>query len=425
MIQVQRLASKAVAEVLAGRSLDRVLKKTWSQHGAALTASEHGAIQDISFGSLRFYGELKAILAKLVARPLQDADIFALLIVALFQLRYSKAASHAVVDHAVKTVEAIGKPHLKALVNAVLRNYLRQSETLSAALHDDLEARFSYPAWWIDTVRAQYPQQWESILSVGNQHPPMTLRVNRRRCDVSAYLQQLADAGIAASLGEHGAIILAHPIGIERLPGFADGMASIQDQGAQYCAHLLDLAPGQRVLDACAAPGGKTGHILEFADVELTAIDKDAERLSQVSDNLHRLKLTAKLMAADATKLEKWWDKQLFERILCDAPCTASGVVKRHPDIKWLRRAADVASFAQQQAQLLSALWRTLTPGGKLLYATCSIFADENQGQVAAFCRQHSDAELLPLPGASADGLQLLPSDASDGFFYALLQKRS
>ena len=425
MIFVQRLASKAIAEVLAGRNLDRVLKKTWSQHGAVLTLSERGAIQDISFGSLRFYGELKAILAKLVARPLQDPDIFALLVVTLFQLRYSKAASHAIVDYAVQTTEALGKPHLKGFVNAVLRNYLRQSDTLFAAIQSDVEARFSYPAWWIEKVQAQYPNQWESILDAGNRHPPMTLRVNRRRASVEGYLQQLADAQIAAVRGEHEAIILEHPIGIDRLPGFADGVVSVQDQGAQQAAHLLDLAPGQRVLDACAAPGGKTGHMLELADVELTAIDKDAERLSQVKDSLKRLNMEGKLKVADATKLDKWWDKRGFDRILCDAPCTASGVVKRHPDIKWLRRAADVASFAQQQTHLLSALWQTLTPGGKLLYATCSIFADENQGQVATFCRQHSDAELLPLFGASADGLQLLPSETSDGFFYALLRKHS
>ena len=424
MILVQRLASKVIAEVLAGRNLDRVLKKSCSQNGAALTSGERGAIQDISFGSLRVYGELRAILAKLVSRPLQDPDVFALLIVTLFQLRHSKAAAHAIVDHAVQTTAALGKPHLKGLVNAVLRNYLRQSATLSVAIQGDVEARYSYPVWWIDKVQSQYPRQWESILTLGNQHPPMTLRVNRRRCDAQTYLQQLAEAGIAASLGEHGAIILAHPVGIERLPGFADGVVSIQDQGAQYAAHLLDLAAGQRVLDACAAPGGKTGHILELADVELTAIDKDVERLSQVSDNLIRSSLKAKLKAADATKLENWWDQQPFDRILCDAPCTASGVVKRHPDIKWLRRAADVASFAQQQTQLLSVLWQTLTPGGKLLYATCSIFADENHRQIIDFCRLHPDALLLPLSDANPEGLQLLPSESSDGFFYALLQKR-
>ena len=424
MILVQRLASQAVAAVLAGRNLDRALKKIWSQHGAEISPSERGAIQDISFGSLRCYGELKAIFEKLVSRPLQEPDVYALLITTLFQLRHSKAASHAVVDHAVQTAEALGKPHLKGLVNAVLRNYLRQSETLAAAIQHDVEARYSYPVWWIDTVRAQYPEQWESILIAGNQHPPMTLRVNRRHYDPSAYLKLLADAGIAASLGEHGAILLAHPIGVERVPGFREGAASIQDLGAQYAAHLLDLAPGQRVLDACAAPGGKTGHVLELADVDLTAIDKDAQRLSQVSDNLNRLSLKARLNAADATQLDQWWDKQPFDRILCDAPCTASGVVKRHPDIKWLRRPADVASFAQQQVQLLSVLWKTLTPGGKLLYATCSIFADENQRQISEFCRLHSDARILPIANASPDGLQILPSDSSDGFYYALLQKR-
>ena len=424
MILVQRLASKAIAEVLAGRNLDRVLKKTWAQHSATLTPSERGAIQDISFGALRCYGELKAILAKLMTRPLKEPDIFALLVITLFQLRHSKAASHAIVDHAVQTSVALGKPHLKGLVNAVLRNYLRQSETLSAAIEGDVEARFSYPAWWIEKVQAQYPAQWEAILMAGNQHPPMTVRVNRRKGDAQTYLKQLAEAGIAALRGEYDSIILAHPVGIERLPGFADGVVSVQDQGAQYAAHLLDLAPGQRVLDACAAPGGKAGHILEIADVELTAIDKDAERLSQVGDNLKRLNLIAKLKAADATKLDQWWDKQPFDRILCDVPCTASGVVKRHPDIKWLRRATDIASFAQQQVELLAVLWQTLTPCGKLLYATCSIFADENQRQVVDFCRHHPDAVLLPFSHARAEGLQLLPNPGADGFFYALLQKR-
>jgi 16S rRNA (cytosine967-C5)-methyltransferase len=424
LILVQQLASKVIADVLAGHNLDRALRKTWAQYSAALAPGERGAIQDISFGALRCYGELKAIVAQLVTRPLQEPGIFALLIVTLFQLRHSKAAPHAIVDHAVQTSIALGKPHLKGFVNAVLRNYLRQSDTLSVAILGDIEARLSYPTWWIEKVKAQYPAQWEAILIAGNQHPPMTLRVNRRKSDVQSYLQRLADVEIAAALGDFGAVVLEHPIGIERLPGFADGLVSVQDQGAQYAAHLLDLAPGQRVLDACAAPGGKTGHILELADVELTAIDKDAERLSQVSDNLSRLQLSASIKAADATKRDNWWDHRPFDRILCDAPCTASGVVKRHPDIKWLRRAADVASFAQQQAQLLAVLWTTLNSGGKLLYATCSIFEEENQGQVVDFCRHHSDAVLLHLSHVGPEGLQLLPNPRADGFFYALLQKQ-
>ena len=425
MIQVQRLASNAIAEVLAGRNLDRVLKKTWAEHGAALASGERGAIQDISFGALRCYGELKAILAKLVARRIQDPNIFALLVVALFQLRHSKAASHAIVDHAVQTTEALGKQHLKGFVNGVLRNYLRQSDALSIAIENDPEARYSFPSWWIAQVQTQYPTQWEAILSAENQHPPMTLRVNRRLSEVNSYFALLVEAGIEAFEGEHGAIIFKDAVGIDRLPGFDRGLVSIQDQGAQLAAKLLDLEPGQCVLDACAAPGGKTGHILESADVDLTAIDKDSVRLSQVRENLKRLNLQATLKVADATKPAQWWDNRPFDRILCDAPCTASGVVKRHPDIKWLRRESDVASFAQQQAELLSALWRTLTPGGKLLYATCSVFAAENQVQVIDFCKHHPDARVLPLPGGGgADGLQLLPDDRSDGFFYALLQKR-
>lgn len=424
MILIQRLASGAVNGVLAGRNLDQVLRKIWSQQGAALTASERGAIQDISFGSLRWYGELKAILAKLVTRPVQDADVTALLIVALFQLRHTKAADHAVVDHAVQTVAALGKSQFKGLVNAVLRNFLRQREALIATVQQHHEARLSYPAWWIAKIQSQYPAQWNEILTAGNQHPPMTLRINQRKTSVEHYLRRLSESDIEASSLGHAALTLTQPVSMVRLPGFSDGLVSVQDYSAQYAARLLDLASSLRVLDACAAPGGKTGHILETADVELTAIDKDEERMKQVDANLNRLGLNAALKTADARKLSDWWDGKPFDRILCDAPCTASGVVKRHPDIKWLRRESDVARFAQQQAQLLAVLWPTLTPGGKLLYATCSIFAEENHRQIADFCRNHPDAMLRPIPEGDDHGLQLLPSARSDGFFYALLQKR-
>jgi len=425
LIIIQRLASGAVNEVLAGRNLDQVLRKIWSQQGASLTPGERGAIQDISFGSLRWYGELKAILAQLLARPLTDAKIAALLVVALFQLLHTKTASHAVVDHAVQTVAALGKPRFKGLVNAVLRNFLRHSETLIAAIQQYPDARYSYPNWWIVKIQSQYPAQWDEILTAGNQHPPMTLRVNRRKTDVESYLRRLADLGMGARSLDHAAIILTDPVSIDRLPGFVDGLVSVQDHAAQYAAPLLDLAPGLRVLDSCAAPGGKTGHILEIADVDLTAIDKDPERMKQVAANLGRLGLAAAMKTADAGKLHEWWDGRPFDRILFDAPCTASGVIKRHPDIKWLRRNADVARFAQQQAQMLAVIWRTLTPGGKLLYATCSIFAEENQRQIADFCRNHPDAMLQPIPEGTDHGLHLLPSATADGFFYGLLQKDS
>ena len=423
MILIQRLASGAVNEVLAGRNLDHVLRRIWSQQGASLTPSERGAIQDISFGSLRWYGELKATLAQLLARPLKDADITALLVVALFQLRYSKAAAHAVVDHAVQTVAALGKPQFKGLVNGVLRNFLRQSEALIDAIQHDPEAHYSYPKWWIGKIQCQYPAHWDEILTAGNQHPPMTLRVNRRKTSVESYLRRLSELGIEAGPLDHAAITLTHPVSVDRLPGFSEGLVSIQDHAAQHAARLLDLATGLRVLDSCAAPGGKTGHILEAAHVDLTAIDKDAERMKQVAATLSRLGLNAVLKTADAGKLDEWWDGRPFDRILCDAPCTASGIVKRHPDIKWLRRESDVARFAQQQAQLLAVLWRTLTPGGKLLYATCSIFAEENHRQIADFCRNHPDAMLQPIPEGDNHGLQLLPNAMADGFFYGLLRK--
>ncbi len=424
MILIQRLASGAVSEVLAGRNLDQVLRKIWSQQGAALTASERGAIQDISFGSLRWYGELKAILDRLVTRPLKEADIQALLIAALFQLRYTGAAAHAVVDHAVETAAALGKPQLKRLVNGVLRSFLRDSVALVAAVQADFEARYSYPRWWIAKTQSQYPEDWESILMAGNRHPPMTLRINRRKTNVDTYLQQLTQTGIEASVLYDTAITLNHPISVDKLPGFAEGLVSVQDFSAQYAARLLDLETGLRVLDACAAPGGKTGHILETADVELTAVDQDTERMKQLHANLRRLELNAVTKAADVSKLDDWWDGEPFDRILCDAPCTASGVVKRHPDIKWLRRESDVARFAQRQAQLLAVLWQTLTRGGKLLYATCSIFAEENHRQVVDFCRNHPDAMVLPIPKGNNHGLQLLPSASADGFFYGLLRKQ-
>ena len=423
MILIQRLASGAVNEVLAGRNLDQVLRKIWLQHGAALTPSERGAIHDISFGSLRWYGELKAILVQLLERPPKDATVSALLITALFQLRHSKAAPHAIVDHAVQTIAALGKPQLKGLVNGVLRNFLRHSDTLIAAAHTQPEGRYSYPNWWIEKIQFQYATQWREILNAGNLHPPMTLRVNLRKTSVEHYLLQLAESGLEVRRSDSSAITLAQPIGVDRLPGFAQGFVSVQDQAAQQAAQLLDLTHGFRVLDACAAPGGKAGHILEIADVDLTAIDKDAERLKQVAANLRRLELNATLMTADAGKLADWWDGKPFHRILCDVPCTASGVVKRHPDIKWLRRETDVARFAQQQAQLLADLWRTLTPGGKLLYATCSIFVEENHRQIADFCRNHPDAMLQPILEGHDGVLQLLPSAEGDGFFYALLQK--
>ncbi|HUW51644.1 MAG TPA: 16S rRNA (cytosine(967)-C(5))-methyltransferase RsmB [Sulfuricella sp.] len=422
MIEAQCLASAAVSRVLSGHNLNQTLNSLFSR-SAALTPQQRAAAQDMSYGTLRFYGQLRAILDLLIEKPLQDETVRALLLVALYQLLYSRAAGHAVVDHAVKSAAALKKSWAKGLVNAVLRNFLRKRPALLELAAASDEGRYSHPQWWIDKLRRQYPDGWAALLEANNQHPPMTLRVNRRATSVEAYLALLAQQGMAGSKIGESAILLDQPVAVDKLPGFADGAVSVQDAGAQWAARLLDVADGMRVLDACAAPGGKAAHLLELAGIELTALDNDAERLKKVEQNFRRLKLEARCVAGDAAKPGGWWDGKPFQRILADVPCSASGVVRRHPDIKWLRRETDIMSFAAQQAEILDALWRTLDRGGKLLYATCSVFAEENQGQVARFLARHEDARCLPPPLPEADNGQLIPNQQHDGFYYVLLYK--
>jgi 16S rRNA (cytosine967-C5)-methyltransferase len=424
LLDAQRLAALAVAQVLAGRNLNQVLQKELARH-PRLTLQQRALLQDLSYGALRHYGVLRAVLDALLQKPLRDGNLRALLLVALYQLAYTHAPAHAVVDHAVRvTVQALRKTSAKGLVNAILRNFLRRREVLlgDAACASE-EARYGHPQWWIDKLRRQYPCQWETILACGNQHPPMALRVNRRLGGVEGYLAELAQAGMAGhAMGQSG-ILLEQPVAVDRLPGFSAGQVSVQDGGAQLAAGLLDVADGMRVLDACAAPGGKTAHLLELADLDLTALDHDSGRLQKVEQNLRRLGLKARCLAGDAAAPQKWWDGRPFQRILADVPCSASGVVRRHPDIKWLRRESDITRFTAQQADILDALWRCLEQGGKLLYVTCSVFAEENHQQVAAFLQRHADAELLPLPGHAERDLQHLPNQEHDGFYYALLAK--
>lgn len=420
MDKSQQLAAHAVGQVLAGRNLTQVLENTW-RNNTQLTAQQRAITQDLSYGTLRYLGGLQAILRRLVERPLDDEHVHCLLLVALYQLEHSKAAHHAVVDHAVKAASLLKKTWIKGLVNAVLRNYLRRREALLESIVHDEVAFYSYPQWWIDKLREQYPQDWQSILQAGNQRPPLTLRVNLRRTTVTDYLGKLSEAGIAARALGYAAIMLESPLPVDKLPGFMDGEVSIQDFGAQFASSLLDLRDGMHVLDACCAPGGKTGHILETAAVALTAIDADAVRIHRTHDNLQRLGLAAALRVGDAARPDSWWDGQPFDRILADVPCSASGIVRRHADIKWLRREQDLQSFSAQQALILSGLWHTLAIGGKLLYATCSVFREENQCQIDTFLKEQPDAGLISLHGLS--GGQLLPCAEHDGFFYALLQK--
>lgn len=421
MDRSQQLATQAVAQVLRGRNLAQVLEALWRAH-PQLTAQQRAAAQDMSYGALRHLGKLQGVLDQLLQRPLTDEHVRCLLLVALYQLEFGKASHYAVVDHAVRAAARDGRAWAKGLVNAVLRNFLRRREELLAALQDDPVARYSYPQWWMDKLREQYPQRWQDMLEAGNQRPPMTLRVNLRRTEVQAYLTALQAAGIdgARALGGQ-AVMLAQPLPVDQLPGFAEGVVSVQDYGAQFAAPLLDLQRGMRVLDACCAPGGKTGHILELADVRLTALDSEPERLTRTGDNLRRLGLHAELACGDAAEPQSWWDGEPFDRILADVPCSASGIVRRHADIKWLRREEDIAGFCRQQARILHSLWRMLRKDGKLLYATCSVFAEENQRQIDTFLQQHADARQLALP-QGLEG-QLLPCADHDGFFYAILHK--
>ena len=420
MLQIQRLAAQTVASVVSGTSLTAALDLVWRRN-RHLTSPERGAIQDICYGTLRHLGKLSAVLDQLATKPIASPDLRILLLTVLYQLEYSRAAPYAVVDHAVECAAIVGGEHVRSFSNAVLRNYQRRRAVLLANAELFDRGRFSYPAWWVDRVRRDFGPDAERILDVGNLHPPMTLRPNIRQGGASDYLHRLREAGIEARRLDNGALLLAQPVPVDQLPGFEEGAASVQDAGAQFAATLLDARDGMRVLDACSAPGGKTAHVLEIADVDVVALDADAVRLQRVGSNLKRLALNARLQAADAAALDTWWDGDPFDRVLVDAPCTASGIVRRHPDIKWLRRPSDISGFAAQQQRLLDALWNVVARSGKLLYVTCSIFSEEDHETIGGFAARHPDARILGgMPGRN--GL-LLPDDEHDGFYYALLQK--
>lgn len=435
----QQLAAKAVSGVLSGKNLSQQLNALFklSPH---LTGQQRAMAQDLSYGTLRFYWRYAAILRQLLKKPLKAPTVEHLLLVALHQLSSSPAQAHTIVNQTVEAVAQSGHGWCKGLTNAVLRQFLRQQDTLITIAEQEPQARYCYPDWWLKKMQQQYPEHWQSILLTGNRHPPLTLRVNLRKTNVAAYQVLLSTAGIASRILGNQAICLLNPVPVENLPQFAQGWVSVQDWGAQLAAPLLDVQPGMAVLDACCAPGGKTGHLLELADIHLTALDHDAQRQQRTNENLARLGLSARLLTGSAAHHD-WWDGTPFDRILADVPCSASGVVRRHVDIKHLRRNTDIVSFSQQQSAILPALWRLLAKGGKLLYVTCSLFSEENQAQIFAFLQQHPDAVSLPLPDLTAQmiqtiprqamiesrqmfAMQVLPCDAHDGFFYALLEKQ-
>ncbi|MDD5389383.1 MAG: 16S rRNA (cytosine(967)-C(5))-methyltransferase RsmB [Gallionellaceae bacterium] len=380
--------------------------------------------QNLAYGALRNAGRLSFYLTTLCERPLKPVTLSGHLLVGLYELEAGETPAYAVVNETVATV-AERYPGARGFANAVLRNFQRRRAELEAAAADDPEAHWNLPLWWLKRLQTQYPSEWRAIVEAQNAHPPMTLRVNRRRGNVADYLERLAGVGIAARQSGEWALTLQRPVPVGELPGFFDGLVSVQDLGAQFAAPCLGAAAGERVLDACAAPGGKTGHLLELHDLDLVALDSDGARLERVRENLDRLglgtKLSATLVAGDAADTAAWWDGRPFDRILLDAPCTASGVVRRHPDGKWLKRPEDVQQLARQQRRLMDALWPLLKPAGTMLYATCSLFREENGDQVAAFLARHGDARAEAVPATHAG--QLLPGPEMDGFFYARLLK--
>ena len=415
-------AASALALVEAGMALPRALAQVFESHHAS--PQTRGAIQDLAYRSMRNWGAAQQCLAALMPQPPQQARLKTLLCCALSLLSDATPiyATHTIVDQAVTAAsqdQELAKA--KGLVNAVLRRFLRERDKLLTDLSQHLSSHWNYPGWWIHKMQRDWPHDWENILAAGNQPPPLTLRVNRRKITTEAYRQMLQEQSIEATIVGPYAIRLQQALPVTRIPGFMDGLVSVQDAAAQLAAPLCDIADGMHVLDACAAPGGKTGHLLESADIHLLALDHDAKRLQRIQDNLTRLQLQAQLVTGDASN-QLWWDGQFFDRILADVPCTASGIVRRHPDIRWLRRPEDSRQLARLSARILDNLWQMLKPEGKLLFVTCSLWPEESALQAQSFEQKHgairlnAPGQMLPMAQAERD---------QDGLFYALFQKPS
>ncbi|GAB3370424.1 16S rRNA (cytosine(967)-C(5))-methyltransferase RsmB [Spongiibacter taiwanensis] len=429
MTDPRQAAARCLAAVVGGASLSKELPL--AERGLAL---QHRPLyRELCYGTLRRYWRLNGALAPLFKKPLKnkDNDVRMLVYLGAYQLFYTRVPSHAVINTTVEAAKALGKPWAAGLINALLRRCQRDGEALFAHLDD--ASLSAMPSWLHRDLSRAWPDHLEQIIDANGSYPPMCLRVNPRQHSREQYRQRLAEIELDATpcaFAEHG-LRMSQPCAVELLPGFAEGAASVQDEAAQLCCALLDLAPGQRVLDACAAPGGKSGAILESQPEleELVALDVDAQRLTRVSDNLQRLGLTATLVAADAAQTDTWWDGRGFDRILLDAPCSATGVLRRNPDILIHRKAKDISALSNLQLDLLEAMWKCLKPGGQLLYATCSVLPEENSDNVQRFLQRHPDAELLPIEATwgipQAAGRQLLPSaEGADGFFYARLGRR-
>lgn len=427
-LSARRAAAMALAGVLNGQSLNQCLPPL----EARVDSADRGFLRDLVLGSCRHYQRLHALAKILQSRPFgdEDQDLSALLIIGLYQLAIQGKAPHAAVHATVEVCEELGKGYAKSVLNACLRRYGREYESLLPPLDDNPVTATSHPKWLVKMLTKAWPDDWQAILQQNNERPPLCLRVNRRHGSRDDYLARLTSAGIDARAAEFSAdgIYLAESCDITQLPGFAEGDFSVQDEAAQLAAQLLAPQAGERILDACAAPGGKTCHLLERADARVLAVDIEESRLGRVHENLARLQLQADVICADIGAPDDWWDGEHFDAILLDAPCSATGVIRRHPDIKLLRRREDIEQLAEVQARLLDTAWNLLKPGGRLLYATCSVLPQENSEQICQFLTRHPDAltEPLDFPWGKAcnAGRQLLPQpDGHDGFYYALMFK--
>ncbi|MGO1792483.1 MAG: 16S rRNA (cytosine(967)-C(5))-methyltransferase RsmB [Oceanisphaera sp.] len=429
-MRTRAAAANILHQVLnQGQSLSTLLPRYQTE----VAAKDRALLQELCFGTLRWYSRLDAITKPLLEKPLKGKYrvVHSLILVGIYQLLYTRVPAHAALAETVNACKALKVEPFKGMVNGVLRNVQRQQEQLTEKVDALPQLRLAHPNWLLKRIQQAYPEQWQDILTANNQHPPMWIRVNQSLHSTEQYLAMLQAEGLEATPDDqaHSALRLARPVDVNSLPGFEQGHSSVQDAAAQMAAQLLDAQASELILDACAAPGGKTAHILESQPElsQLVAVDMDSERLKRVHQNLDRIGLNATVLQGDAAQPADWWQGKHFDRILLDAPCSATGVIRRHPDIKWLRRPEDIAQLATLQSQILDALWQQLKPGGTLIYATCSILPDENSEQIIAFLNRTPSAVHQPLHSDDTPeqpGWQLLPgAEQRDGFYYAKLSK--
>lgn len=425
MSNVRAAAAEVLYEVVdRGQSLSNALP--YAQQ--AIKPRDHALLQEICYGALRQLPRLEFIVNQLMDKPLKGKQrIFHhLILVGIYQLSFMRIPSHAAVAETVEGAKALGGPRLSGLINAVLRNYQRNQDALDSDSQANNAGKYLHPSWLLKLLQNAYPQQWESIIEENNQKAPMWLRVNRKHHTRDQYKQLLDEQNIETTTHPkaHDALQLMTPCDVKTLPGFDQGWVSVQDAAAQLAVDYLQPQDGELILDCCAAPGGKTAHILEHTqNCQVVAIDCDAKRLKRIDENLGRLNLEADVICGDARYPEDWWQGQAFDRILLDAPCSATGVIRRHPDIKWLRRATDIDALVELQSEIFDAMWKQLKVGGTLIYATCSITPQENVEQVKAFLARTKDASLID-SDPTQPGNQILPGEhGMDGFYYAQLKK--